>query len=168
MFTLFFLLFYALPLAAADVDVLFPEKQVNSMIDLAFETKSVRYTSFATQFNFCQQKPTHPDCTDSYENKQRKYKSAKANHDVLKQVYHRHMTSLLMPEVAYPELVSSLQLLAYLEAGPDADILFDDTLNAVNEWLVMHDFPKTDDVYFLHSLMIEAEAMHQNLRDEEA
>lgn len=151
---------------AQSVDALFPPKQVEKMIEVAFENMSVRYTSFATQFNFCQQQPKHNDCGKSYDHMRAQYQIAKGNHDVLEQVYSQNMKALLMPEMAYVELVDALRELAYLPVGPDADTRYVDTLNAVNEWLLIHDMPKTEQVMFLHALMIQAEALNQQIRDE--
>ncbi len=151
---------------AQDVDDLFPAKPVEKMIAVAFENMSLRYTSFATQFNFCQQQPKHTDCGDSYDHKRSQYQIAKGNHDVMEQVYSQNMKALLMPEMAYVELVDSLRELAYLPVGPDVDTRYVDTLDAVNEWLILHDMPKTEQVMFLHALMIQAEALNQQIRDE--
>lgn len=152
---------------AQDVEALFPPKQVEKMIDVAFENMSVRYTSFATQFNFCQQQPKHAECGEPYQEKRTQYQIAKGNHDVLEQVYSQQMRTLVMPEMAYPDLVDSLRDLAYLPQGPDADTRYVDTLHAVNEWLSLHDMPNTEQVMFLHALMIKAEAINQQIRDED-
>ncbi|MGF1776995.1 hypothetical protein [Vibrio nomapromontoriensis] len=152
---------------AQDIEQRFPPHQVEKILALAFENKSIRYTSFATQFNFCQQKPKHSECGEPYQVKRSNYQIAKGNHDVLEQVYHQEMRALVMPEMAYPDLVTSLRELAYLERKPQADLLYKDTLHAVNDWLAIHDMPQTTEVYFLHALMIKAEALNQQIRDEE-
>ncbi|MCG9626535.1 hypothetical protein L1D34_17025 [Vibrio mediterranei] len=150
-----------------NIETLFPAEQVEKMIDLAFENMSIRYTVFATQFNYCQQHPKHSDCGDSYQKKRTQYQIAKGNHDVLEQVFNQQMKTLVMPEMAYPTLVDSLRELAYLDSSANSDIRYIDTLHAVNEWLDMHEMPQTEHVYFLHALMIRTEALSQQIRDED-
>lgn len=149
------------------VEHLFVEEEIQTMISVAYQTKSTRYANFATLFNLCQKQPEDARCGDEYTQKKSHYETANANHAVLTMVYGQEFKYLLMPEVNYPELVEALRNLGYLGNGIERDVNYSDTLAALNEWLMSHNMPKTDDIYFLHALLVRTEELSQLLRDEE-
>lgn len=146
-------------------EYLFNQVAVNAVIDMAFDTKSRQYTEFATLFNLCQKLPDDPQCGEKYEKKRSNYELAKANYNVLLMTNEAEFIDLMMPPSNYPELVSALKTLGYLsenQTKADHSIV----LEALNEWLVLHSFAKTDEIYFMHALMVRAEELSQQLQTE--
>lgn len=146
-------------------EYLFNQVSVNAVIDMAFDTKSRKYTEFATLFNLCQKLPDDPQCGEKYEKKRSNYELAKANYNVLLMTNEAEFIDLMMPPSNYPELVSALKTLGYLsenQTKEDHSIV----LEALNEWLVLHSFAKTDEIYFMHALMVRAEELSQQLQTE--
>ncbi|CAH6832904.1 conserved exported hypothetical protein [Vibrio chagasii] len=141
---------------------LFNQASVGAVIDMAFDTKSQRYTEFATLFNLCQKLPDNPQCGEKYEKKRSNYELAKANYNVLLMANEAQFIDLMMPPSNYPELVSALKTLGYLSEN-ETKAEHSLVLEALNEWLVLHSFAKTDEIYFMHALMVRAEELSQQL-----
>ena len=148
--------------AVSPTDTLFNQGSVKAVIDMAFQTKSERYTEFASLFNLCQKRPNNAQCDEKYELKRTNYEIAKANYDVLLMTNEPQFITLMMPPVNYEELVSGLKTLGYLSDEPEK-VEQAQTLDALNEWLVLHRFARTDEIYFMHALMVRAEELSQKL-----
>ncbi|MCF7485182.1 hypothetical protein [Vibrio sp. A2-1] len=151
--------------AVSPTDTLFNQGSVKAVIDMAFNTKSERYTEFASLFNLCQKRPNNPQCGEKYKTKRTNYEVANANYNVLLMTNEPQFITLMMPPVNYEELVSGLQILGYLDCEQESVDLVQ-TLDALNEWLVLHRFAKTDEIYFMHALMVRAEELSQKLHTE--
>ena len=148
--------------AVSPTDTLFNQASVKVVIDMAFQTKSERYTEFATLFNLCQKRPSNPQCGEKYELKRTNYEIAKANYDVLLMTNEPQFITLMMPPINYDELVLALKTLGYL-SGKQEKVDHAQTLDALNEWLVLHSFAKTEEIYFIHAQMVRAEELSQQL-----
>lgn len=146
-------------------DALFNQASVKAVIDMAFNTKSERYTEFASLFNLCQKRPSNPQCGEKYKAKRTNYEVANANYNVLLMTNEPQFITLMMPPVNYEELVSGLKTLGYLSDEPEK-VEQAQTLDALNEWLVLHRFARTDEIYFMHALMVRAEELSQQLHTE--
>ncbi|PML54855.1 hypothetical protein [Vibrio lentus] len=148
--------------AVSPTDTLFNQASVKAVIDMAFNTKSERYTEFASLFNLCQKLPNNPQCGEKYELKRTNYEIAKANYDVLLMTNEPQFITLMMPPVNYEELVSGLKTLGYL-SDEQEKVEQVQTLEGLNQWLEFHNFAKTDDIYFMHALLVRAEELSQQL-----
>ncbi|MEZ9700157.1 hypothetical protein AB4455_08355 [Vibrio sp. 10N.261.46.E12] len=146
-------------------DTLFNQASIKAVIDMAFHTKSERYTEFATLFNLCQKLPKNPQCGEKYDAKRTNYEVAKANYDVMLMTNDPQFITLMMPPINYEELVSGLKTLGYLSSELE-EVEHAQTLDALNEWLLLHSFAKTDEIYFMHALMVRAEELSQQLQVE--
>ena len=151
--------------AVSPTDTLFNQASIQAVIDMAFHTKSERYTEFASLFNLCQKRPNNPQCGEKYNTKRTNYEVAKANHDVLLMTNDPQFLTLKMPLSNHQELVSALKTLGYLSSAQEK-VEYAQTLDALNEWLVLHSFAKTDEIYFMHALMVRAEELSQQLQTE--
>ncbi|MEZ9722516.1 hypothetical protein AB4354_09220 [Vibrio splendidus] len=150
---------------ALSTDSLFNQTSVKAVIDMAFRTKSERYTEFATLFNLCQKLPKNPQCGEKYEAKRTSYEVAKANHDVLLMTNNPQFIALMMPPSNYDEVVTALKTLGYLKKN-QGNVEYAQTLDALNQWLVLHNFSKTEDIYLMHALLVRAEELSQQLQIE--
>ncbi|NOJ02525.1 hypothetical protein F0236_02035 [Vibrio splendidus] len=148
--------------AVSSTDTLFNQGSVKAVIDMAFNTKSERYTEFASLFNLCQKRPNNPQCGEKYKTKRTNYEVANANYNVLLMTNEPQFITLMMPPVNYEELVSALKTLGYMS---DKQVKVDpaQTLEALNQWLEFHNFVETDEIYFMHALMVRAEELSQKL-----
>ena len=148
--------------AVSSTDTLFNQGSVKAVIDMAFNTKSERYTVFASLFNLCQKRPNNPQCGEKYKTKRTNYEVANANYNVLLMTNEPQFITLMMPPVNYEELVSALKTLGYMS---DKQVKVDpaQTLEALNQWLEFHNFVETDEIYFMHALMVRAEELSQKL-----
>lgn len=148
--------------AVSPTDTLFNQGSVKAVIDMAFQTKSERYTEFASLFNLCQKRPNNAQCDEKYELKRTNYEIAKANYDVLLMTNEPQFITLMMPPVNYEELVSGLKTLGYL-SDKQEKVEQAQTLEGLNQWLEFHNFAKTDEIYFMHALLVRAEELSQQL-----
>ncbi len=155
---------HAHPEQPSHMEKLFNQEAVKAVIDVAFETKNVRYTEFATLFNLCQKVPDSEQCGEEYDAKRKNYEIAKANHDVLLMANHPEFIGLLMPPSNYPELTHALKVLGYLNPDLD-DIKNDQVLSALNYWLKKHDFSETEQIYFMHALLVRTEELSMQLKE---
>lgn len=146
-------------------DTLFNQASVKAVIDMAFHTKSERYTEFATLFNLCQKLPQNSQCGEKYKAKRTSYEVAKANYDVLVMTNDPQFITLMMPPSNYDEVVTALKTLGYLKKN-QGNVVYAQTLDALNQWLVLHNFSKTEDIYFMHALLVRAEELSQQLQIE--
>ncbi|MFA0233327.1 hypothetical protein AB4491_30695, partial [Vibrio sp. 10N.261.45.A7] len=80
-------------------DTLFNQASIKAVIDMAFHTKSERYTEFATLFNLCQKLPKNPQCGEKYDAKRTNYEVAKANYDVMLMTNDPQFITLMMPPI---------------------------------------------------------------------
>ncbi|MEZ9764847.1 hypothetical protein AB4278_18320 [Vibrio splendidus] len=151
--------------AEVEKDALFNQASVKAVVDMAFQTKSERYTEFATLFNLCQKLPNDPQCGEKYTAKRTSYEVAKANHDVLLMTNNPQFITFMMPQSNYDEVVTALKKLGYLNEMQEK-VEYAQTLDALNEWLVLHDFVETDEIYLMHALMVRAEELSQQLNTE--
>ncbi len=151
--------------AVSPTDTLFNQASVKAVIDMAFNTKSERYTEFASLFNLCQKRPNNPQCGEKYNTKRTNYEVANANYNVLLMTNEPQFITLMMPPINYEELVSGLKTLGYLSSEQE-EVEHAQTLDALNEWLLLHSFAKTDEIYFMHALMVRAEELSQQLQIE--
>lgn len=143
-------------------DTRFNQASVKAVIDMAFHTQSERYTEFATLFNLCQKLPDNQQCGEKYEKKRSNYELAKANYNVLLMANEPQWSTLRMPPANYEELVSGLKTLGYL-SDEQEKVEQAQTLEGLNQWLEFHDFETTDEIYFMHALLVRAEELSQQL-----
>lgn len=141
---------------------LFNQASIKAVIDMAFHTQSERYTEFATLFNLCQKLPDNPQCGEKYEKKRSSYELAKANYNVLLMANEPQWITLRMPPANYEELVSGLKTLGYL-SDEQEKVEQAQTLEGLNQLLEFHNFAKTDEIYFMHALLVRAEELSQQL-----
>jgi hypothetical protein len=149
---------------AATIESLFARTSLDAMLEVASETKSERYTEFATLFNYCQKLPNDDKCGKEYNVKRENYEVAKANHDVLIMAQDPEFIGLLMPASNYPELVHALKALGYLSVESSAkNAKHEQVMVALNRWLEAHNFSKTEQIYFMHALLVRTEELSKQL-----
>ncbi|QFI38325.1 hypothetical protein FR932_10935 [Moritella marina ATCC 15381] len=140
----------------------FPKAQLQPLIERTYGEMSRRYTIFAEQFNYCQQKPKSEDCQKPYEEVKQRYTAAKALYDTVEMTLLPQFIFLESPKSSWQSLNIALVNLHYLDAALPVEQLTEaQLLPAVNQWLIAHELPTTDTLYLLQTLLIESDNLQQ-------
>ncbi|WP_017220423.1 hypothetical protein [Moritella dasanensis] len=143
-------------------NAVFPQVQLQPLVEKTYAEMSRRYTIFAEQFNYCQQKPKSESCQKSYEEVKQSYTAAKALYDTVEMTQLPQFMLLESPQGSLSSLNVSLVKLNYLDAELPAEEISDVALlPAVNKWLKAHDLPATEKLYLLQTLLIESDNLQQ-------
>ncbi|WP_411990962.1 hypothetical protein [Agarivorans sp. DSG3-1] len=147
--------------ALATANELFPQEALSEKTSLAYQTMSSRYTAYAQLFNGCQNREQQlPECQEPFQKAQTAYIQAKSNYDTIEMMEHPSFKALLAPSAALPELASDLNLLGYLDNQSSiSEMTQTELLYGLNQWLQDNRFPKTDQIYLLHSQLVSTERL---------
>ncbi|USD63680.1 hypothetical protein J4N45_22180 [Vibrio sp. SCSIO 43140] len=145
---------------------LFDEQVIGRFIDNAFAHKSDTYTDYAILFNLCQQDPNNELCGSELDVQKAQYQRAKASHDSLAMVWKSEFKDLMLPPMAYQQMVNELKQLGYLTQSTDVPVA--KVHAALNQWLVKQGLAPTQEIYLMHGYLVSSAALLDAQSDDNA